>query len=104
MAKETDKTPKKRGSGIGDAIRDLLRAGKTNPDILEAIKKKFPDANTSLSSINWYRGKLRAEGEKVPSGRELNAAKKVSKPVAKTVAKPVAKKVVVAKKKVNPLD
>lgn len=102
-----------KGAGIGDAIREALKAGKTNPEILEIVKKKFPDASTSLASVNWYRGKMRAAGEKVPSGRELKGPAK-----PKTAAAPKAKKaevvkkkptlvkkpVLVKKKKVSPLD
>ena len=51
--------------------RYAIRAGKTNSEALEIVVKAFSDAKTSLASINWYRNKLRGEGEKVPTAREL---------------------------------
>lgn len=68
-----DKQPKR---GVGTVAIDAIRAGRTNEQALEAVKKEFPDAKTSLASINWYRNKLRADGEKVPSARELKKAAK----------------------------
>lgn len=112
MAKtKTPAAPKApKGTGIGDAIREALKAGKTNQEILDIVKKKFPDSKTSLSSVNWYRGKMRAAGEKVPSGRELKgpAAPKATKAKKAEVVKKkptlVKKPVLVKKKKASPLD
>lgn len=71
--KAKDKSKKR---GVGDAATDAIRAGATNEAALEAVKKEFPDAKTSLASINWYRNKLRQAGEKVPTARELKKAEK----------------------------
>ncbi len=60
--------PKKN---IGTVAKDAIRAGKTNEAALEAVMKAFPDAKTSLASINWYRQKMRGDGEDVPTAREL---------------------------------
>lgn len=55
--------PAKKGSGgIGGFCIDLIRAGKGNEDILDAVRKKFPDAKTSAASIAWYRNKVKNEG------------------------------------------
>ena len=66
----TEKTEKKRG--VGDIAIEALKAGKTNEETLADVKKEMPDAKTSLSSINWYRNKLRQDGDKsVLTSREL---------------------------------
>lgn len=57
---------------IGDVAVEAIRAGKTNQEALDAVKAKFPEAKTTLASVNWYRNKLRADGEDVPSARDLN--------------------------------
>ena len=66
--KEAAAAPKKT---IGSVACDAIRAGKTNGDALAVVMKVFPEAKTSLASINWYRNKLRGAGEKVPTAREL---------------------------------
>lgn len=72
---------KEKKRGVGDAAIDAIRAGKTNEEALEAVKAEFPDAKTSLASINWYRNKLRSDGEKVPTARELRKAAKEADPL-----------------------
>lgn len=84
----TDKKTKKKAApkqGVGTVAVDALMAGKTNEEALAACQKAFPDAKTSLASINWYRNKLRAEGKKVPTARELK--KKATKPASKKAGK-----------------
>lgn len=73
MGEEAAKVKKEN---IGDVAVAAIRSGKTNQEALEAVKEKFPEAKTTLSSINWYRNKLRAEGEKVKSARELKKDQK----------------------------
>ncbi|MFA6064043.1 MAG: hypothetical protein WC736_15750 [Gallionella sp.] len=51
--------PKKQG--IGAYCTELIRNGKTNEEVLAAVKRKFPDANTSAASVSWYRNKLKDE-------------------------------------------
>lgn len=58
---------------IGDVACEAILAGKTNQEALDAVKGEFPEGNTSLSSINWYRNKLRKDGKPVKSARELKA-------------------------------
>ena len=80
------KTEKKRG--IGDAAVEAIKAKMTNDEALKAIKEEFPEAKTSLSSINWYRNKLRTEGANVPTARELKQkAKKEAEKAAKAKGK-----------------
>lgn len=60
----TAKGPAKpRGQGIGAFVENLVLAQETTEKILSKVKAKFPDANTSPSSIAWYRNKLRKEGK-----------------------------------------
>ena len=66
-------------TGVGTVALTAIRAGKTNEEALEAVRKKFPEAKTSLASINWYRNKARSDGEKVPTARELKKKAKVGK-------------------------
>lgn len=65
------KEPKR---GVGTVAKEAIRAGKTNEQALEAVKKAFPDKNTTMASINWYRNKLRGDGEKVKTAREMKKA------------------------------
>lgn len=47
--------------GIGVFCTDLIRAGKSNEEVLAAVKEKFPNAATSASSVAWYRNKVKDE-------------------------------------------
>jgi septal ring factor EnvC (AmiA/AmiB activator) len=97
MSEENSGTPagaaeeKEKVPGVGDLAKELIRAGKTNEEVLAAVKEKFPEAKTSMASINWYRNKLRGDGEKVPTARELKADAKASTKAAKEAAKAEAK-------------
>ena len=81
--KKEKKAPKR---GVGTAAVEAITAGKTNEETLAAVRKEFPDAKTTLASINWYRNKLRSEGKKVPTARELKKKAEGAKP-AKAAAK-----------------
>lgn len=83
--------PKEKTPGVGDVAKDLIRGGKTNEEVLAAIKEQFPDAKTSMASINWYRNKLRGDGEEVPTARGLKADAKAEQKAAKEAAKAEAK-------------
>lgn len=74
--KQAADQPKEKKIGVGDIATAAIRAGKTNEEALDEVKKAFPDKKTSLASINWYRNKLRADGESVPTARELKKAAK----------------------------
>ena len=78
--KKTNETAPKRG--IGTVAIEAICAGKTNEEALAAVHKAFPDGKTSLASINWYRNKLRSEGKKVSTARDLKKkAKKAKDPL-----------------------
>ena len=68
-ALSSGKAPKKaggaalpKGRGIGAFCEGLLMKRKTAEQILEAVRKEFPGAKTSMASIAWYRNKLAQEG------------------------------------------
>ncbi|MEE8608967.1 MAG: hypothetical protein V3S55_15290 [Nitrospiraceae bacterium] len=69
--------------GVGTVAIEAIRAGKTNEETLAVVKKEFPEAKTTMASINWYRNKLRGDGDKsVKTSRELKtAAKKAADPL-----------------------
>ena len=56
--------------GIGSTAVEAIRAGKTNEQALEAVLAAFPDAQTTLGNISWYRSKLREDGERVLTNKE----------------------------------
>lgn len=74
-AKAVKKSVEKK-PGVGDVAITALRDGKDNEEVLAIVKKKFPEAAVSASSIAWYRNKLRSDGEKVPTAREIKAKRK----------------------------
>lgn len=65
------KAPKR---GVGTVAREAIRAGKTNEEALAAVQAEFPDANSSLATISWYRNDLRKKEQGIPSGREVKKA------------------------------
>lgn len=72
---EATKAPK---VGVGTVALEAIRAGKTNEEALAAVRAEYPEAKTSLASINWYRNKARSDGEKVPTARELKKKAKAA--------------------------
>lgn len=84
---KTETETKEPKRGIGTVIREAIKAGKDNAEALEAAKAEFPDAKTTMASVNWYRNDMRSrgettnEGKAIPTARELNALKpKAEKP------------------------
>lgn len=73
-AKAAEKPKKEKKRGIGDAAMEAIKAGKTNEEALAAVKQEFPGGKTSLSSINWYRNKMRQSDPSIKSARELKKA------------------------------
>jgi predicted DNA-binding transcriptional regulator AlpA len=44
-------------------VRKLLVAKKSTEEILKEVKRQFPKARTSPSSVAWYRSELRGRGK-----------------------------------------
>ena len=68
--------------GVGSVVRQALKEGKTNEQALEIVKKRFPDANTTLQSVSWYRNDMRGKGEKVPTAKEAKEKQAKAKGLA----------------------
>lgn len=90
--KRASKTPKKlaktsKKRTISDVIRTALLAGKTNDEVIEAVKKEFPNAKTGRNSVVIQRSKLRKEGKRLPSSWE--ARKKAAAAMPATTSAPV---------------
>jgi len=84
-AVKADVKPKAK---IGDVARAAIMDGKTNEQALAEVLKKFPGANTKISSINWYRTELRNDGKKVPTlAKKATAPKLVKKAAPKAPVK-----------------
>jgi hypothetical protein len=51
----------KRGpnQGVGEFAKGLIVEGKTNPEVLEAVKSKFPGAKTTMGCIAYYRAAVK---------------------------------------------
>lgn len=85
--KVEDKAPKR---GVGTVAIEALKDRKTNEQALAAVMAEFPEAKTTLASINWYRNKLRQDGDKsVPTSRELKAEEKAAAPAEDKDADPL---------------
>jgi hypothetical protein len=61
---------------IGRVAEKALRDGLSNEEVLQAVKDAFPESNTSMASVNWYRNKLRSDGESVPASRDIRRARR----------------------------
>lgn len=47
--------------GIGAYVKGLLISGKSTDQILNAVSRQFPGAQTSRASVSWYRSRLNKE-------------------------------------------
>ena len=57
-------------TGVCAYGRELIRAGKTNAQVLAAIQKKFPTSQLKIGGVGWIRNDLRKQGEKVKTNAE----------------------------------
>lgn len=60
---------------IGGLCAELIKAGKTNEQIIAAVKAAFPGAKTSSASVAWYRSKLGVTAPKVAKAAVTKVAK-----------------------------
>jgi hypothetical protein len=79
--------PKEPRRGVGTVAMEHIRAGRTNEETLALVRAEFPEASTSASSINWYRNKLRKDGEDVPTARSLTTDQRAEAKAEKAKAK-----------------
>lgn len=75
-------------TGVGTFAKDLLAKGKSNAEVLEAVKKEFPKNSTTLSCIAYYRAKMVKAGtlDKTVKSKPAKAVKtsKKGKPEKKS--------------------
>ena len=86
--KDKPAEPKEPKRGVGTVAMEAILNGASNEEALAAVRKEFPDANTTKASINWYRNKLRKDGtvstggawkgKPVPNAREMAKAAKAT--------------------------
>ena len=62
------------GQTIGKVAKAAIRDGKTNEQTLEIVRGNFAHANTTISSISWYRSQLRKEDPNVFSDAQARHA------------------------------
>lgn len=67
---------------IGRVAEKALRDGLSNEEVLAAVKAAFPESSTSMASINWYRNKLRSEGEDVKTSRQIRKERREAEKAA----------------------
>tara|TARA_R110002074_G_scaffold49179_8_gene125548 strand:- start:170 stop:514 length:345 start_codon:yes stop_codon:yes gene_type:complete len=60
---------------IGELARKSIRDGMTNAEALELVRKRFPHARTTASSIAWYRSQMRKEDPHVPTDAQARHAR-----------------------------
>lgn len=63
---------------VGNVAFSALREGLTNQEVLQKVLKAYPNARTNVSCISWYRNKLRALGEPIPTARALTKARRLA--------------------------
>jgi aspartate 1-decarboxylase len=72
--------PLKKKKTITVVVRQAILEGRNNHEVLERVRREFPNAKTTAASISRYRTELRAEGYDVPvsvrSGRNMKKKKK----------------------------
>lgn len=61
--------------GVGAVARDAIRRGMSNEETLERVHAVLPEAKTTMQCINWYRCKMRRDGERVMTNVQLRAAR-----------------------------
>ena len=61
--------------GVGAFAKTLIAEGKTNAEVLAAVKSNFPEAKTTTSCIAFYRTALKKgpTGKAAPTAEELEA-------------------------------
>lgn len=82
--KREKRAPKK---SIAPIVEEMLRAGKSDAEILERIAVAVPGAKTTSGCIAWYASKLRNKGVQLPNRpRNVIAGKKAEPDAPKTDA------------------
>jgi len=59
-----DGSKERLNKGVGEYVRGLIKEGKENKEILEMVKVKYGNDNTSMGCVAWYRNDLVKRGVK----------------------------------------
>lgn len=68
---------------IADTIRSAISAGKTNEEVLAAVKAAHPGSNTSPACVSYYRSKMKKAGGAPAAPKAPKAPKQTA--IAKAV-------------------
>lgn len=68
---------------IADTIRSAISAGKTNEEVLAAVKAAHPGSNTSPACVSYYRSKMKKADGAQAAPKQLKAPKQTA--IAKAV-------------------
>ncbi|ANT45281.1 hypothetical protein Xoosp2_59 [Xanthomonas phage Xoo-sp2] len=60
---------------IADTIRSAISAGKTNEEVLAAVKAAHPSSNTSSACVSYYRSKMKKSPIAKASAASMGARK-----------------------------
>lgn len=90
--KPRGRKPKKRT--ITAVIQQALLAGKTNDEVIEAVKAEFPKAKTARNTVVIQRSAMRKAGKRVPDSWEAQRKAKAAAPVSLSTPRKGADKMV----------
>lgn len=65
-------------TGIGKYARELIKLGMTDEAVLCAVLAEYREAGTELSSIRWYRSKMRCTDKTILTNTEAKQAQRSS--------------------------
>jgi Arc/MetJ-type ribon-helix-helix transcriptional regulator len=65
-----------RWKTVGALAEHEIKAGRSNEQVLAAVRRKFPGASTSLGSISWYRSRLRRDNPTIPTDRQARVVRR----------------------------
>lgn len=57
--------------GVGTVAVEQMLAGATNVEALAAVMREFPECESNLGCMNWYRNKLKKKGQLGQDGRPI---------------------------------
>ena len=52
-------------TGVGSRVRELVKEGKSNNEILEIVRKENPLRKTTYSCIAWYKNDIKKKAKLV---------------------------------------
>jgi len=80
--KAKTKSGGRQRTGVCEAGYKLIRAGKTNEQVLNELHRRFPTSEIKIGGVGWLRNKLRSTEKGIKMNRELTANKKGKKKAA----------------------